>query len=185
MTTQRGIPRSQLRTYTLTREGHFDAAHRLPNYPGKCATLHGHTWRVMAQIEFPIIPVELVSHEDPDVCGILVDYHDIDELWAEWDHCYLNDTIENPTAEVLANILLEALCDLVEDSMGGHNLPFEATIHVWESCLPPESCATATIYQPSEMPVPTEREWMEGDEQEHAPWTEALRESLERDGLLS
>lgn len=139
---------SQLRTYVLTREGHFDAAHRLPNYPGKCANLHGHTWRVMVELEFPIIPRDMVSPEDPDVYGILVDYHDIDELWAEWDHCYLNDLIDNPTAEVLANILLEALCDLVESSLDPFKLPYQATVHLWESCLPPESRATAMVYQP-------------------------------------
>ncbi len=25
---------------------HFDAAHQLPNYSGKCANLHGHRWEV-------------------------------------------------------------------------------------------------------------------------------------------
>lgn len=29
---------------------HFDAAHRLPHLPGKCQSLHGHTWYVAARV---------------------------------------------------------------------------------------------------------------------------------------
>ena len=30
---------------TLTAKGHFHAAHRQLDYDGKCANVHGHTWR--------------------------------------------------------------------------------------------------------------------------------------------
>ena len=30
---------------TLTAKGHFHAAHRQLDYDGKCAHVHGHTWR--------------------------------------------------------------------------------------------------------------------------------------------
>jgi 6-pyruvoyltetrahydropterin/6-carboxytetrahydropterin synthase len=37
--------------YGLQAEAHFDAAHFLTNYHGKCENLHGHRWRVVATIE--------------------------------------------------------------------------------------------------------------------------------------
>ncbi|MFI7278437.1 6-pyruvoyl trahydropterin synthase family protein [Streptomyces sp. NPDC049879] len=32
----------------------FDAAHRLPVLPGKCQSLHGHTWRITARVRGPV-----------------------------------------------------------------------------------------------------------------------------------
>ena len=37
--------------YGLQAEAHFDAAHFLTDYHGKCENLHGHRWRVVATIE--------------------------------------------------------------------------------------------------------------------------------------
>ena len=37
--------------YRLTTEAHFDSAHFLTDYYGKCENLHGHRWRVVASIE--------------------------------------------------------------------------------------------------------------------------------------
>ena len=36
--------------YTLITEDSFDAAHFLSNYEGKCRNIHGHRWRVVAEI---------------------------------------------------------------------------------------------------------------------------------------
>ena len=36
--------------YTLSTEASFDAAHFLTNYVGKCANIHGHRWKVVANI---------------------------------------------------------------------------------------------------------------------------------------
>lgn len=37
--------------YILTAEHHFDSAHFLKEYQGKCANIHGHRWRVVAEVE--------------------------------------------------------------------------------------------------------------------------------------
>lgn len=37
--------------YGLQAEAHFDGAHFLTDYYGKCENLHGHRWRVVATIE--------------------------------------------------------------------------------------------------------------------------------------
>ncbi len=36
--------------YSLKTEYHFDSAHFLTDYYGKCENLHGHQWRVVASI---------------------------------------------------------------------------------------------------------------------------------------
>ena len=45
--------------YGLQAEAHFDGAHFLTDYYGKCENLHGHRWRVVATIE-----VEELQGED-------------------------------------------------------------------------------------------------------------------------
>jgi len=76
----------------LEYEGHFDAAHYLPNYEGKCANLHGHRWTVK---------VILVGFSNPDT-GMLMDFTKIKEIIDKLDHKLLNDIIKNPTAENIA-----------------------------------------------------------------------------------
>ncbi len=36
--------------YELKASGHFDSAHFLPGYAGKCANLHGHRWTVTVTV---------------------------------------------------------------------------------------------------------------------------------------
>lgn len=79
----------------------FDAAHNLPKHTGACKRLHGHTWRV-----------ELGAYCEIDkTTGMGIDLGDIGEflkmnVGGLYDHKYLNDLIDNPTAE---NIALEIL----------------------------------------------------------------------------
>ncbi len=126
--------KSNLRSYTLTQRGHFHGSHFLPGYHGDCANVHGHTWHVQVVIEFPVIDVQLLTGEHSD--GMLVDYHDIEQVWYELDHGRahpkegLNAVFEHPTAEVISNWLLEQLCGLVEDQVP--DTPFHVTVTLEE-----------------------------------------------------
>jgi 6-pyruvoyltetrahydropterin/6-carboxytetrahydropterin synthase len=82
---------------SVTRSFTFEAAHQLPWHPGKCQRLHGHSYRLEVTVEGPIGDQ-----------GIVVDFGDIKEVVrrdviARYDHQYLNDLMENPTAELLAH----------------------------------------------------------------------------------
>jgi 6-pyruvoyltetrahydropterin/6-carboxytetrahydropterin synthase len=74
----------------------FDAAHRLPNYDGKCARVHGHTYDVEVVLEGPV----------DDKSGFLMDFYDLKQILKsvleELDHCDLNEILPNPTAERIA-----------------------------------------------------------------------------------
>lgn len=81
---------------TVTRVFTFEAAHQLPWHPGKCRELHGHGYRLEVTVGGPVT-------DD----GIVVDFADVRdvverELIARYDHTYLNDVVDNPTAELIA-----------------------------------------------------------------------------------
>ncbi|HVM10303.1 MAG TPA: 6-carboxytetrahydropterin synthase QueD [Acidimicrobiales bacterium] len=82
---------------SVTRSFTFEAAHQLPWHPGKCQRLHGHSYRLEVTVDGPV-----------GEQGIVVDFGDIKEVVrrdviARYDHQYLNDLMENPTAELLAH----------------------------------------------------------------------------------
>ena len=86
--------------YTLKVLVEFAAAHQLHNYPGNCARMHGHNWKVEVE----------VTGQQLDHVGMVVDFKTMKKAAKEvadrLDHFYLNDippfdTI-NPTAENLA-----------------------------------------------------------------------------------
>ena len=79
----------------VCRQFKFDAAHHLPRYNGKCANVHGHSWKFDVAIGGPIGPDGMVM--DFSILKKIVQPL-IDQL----DHSDLNDSLENPTAENLA-----------------------------------------------------------------------------------
>ena len=85
-----------MKQVTLKIRHHFDAAHFLENYEGKCANLHGHRWGIT------VFAKGIVK---PD--GMLIDFTVIKKEIDKLDHQFLNDIVKfNPTAE---NIVLHLL----------------------------------------------------------------------------
>jgi 6-pyruvoyltetrahydropterin/6-carboxytetrahydropterin synthase len=41
--------------HSITVEHNFETAHRLPHLPGKCRSLHGHSWRVAVTVNAPTL----------------------------------------------------------------------------------------------------------------------------------
>lgn len=84
----------------LTKIFTFDSAHYLPDYKGKCANLHGHTYR---------LEVSVKDFIQPD--GFVVDFSKLKEIvqivLEKWDHKLLNEQMEcKPTCE---NMLIQFL----------------------------------------------------------------------------
>ncbi len=90
---------------SVTKEFSFAYAHRLPNHPGKCRRLHGHTGLAQVTVTGPV---------DPET-GMVIDFGDLETMWKELlkdtlDHSYLNDIrpqLETPTAENLASFIFD------------------------------------------------------------------------------
>lgn len=80
---------------SVTKIFTFDAAHRLEDYVGKCAYLHGHTYRL-----------EVTVRGEPDHRGIVADFSLLKQIVQDHympllDHRFLNETLApiNTTAE--------------------------------------------------------------------------------------
>lgn len=115
--------------FEITAAAHFDAAHFLREYNGKCANLHGHRWKV----EVSIRGAEL------DKIGILVDFSDVKSFLKEamnkFDHRLINDVNPfnniNPTAENIAKFIFDFM-----DEQVGAKYGERAKLHkviVWET----------------------------------------------------
>jgi 6-pyruvoyltetrahydropterin/6-carboxytetrahydropterin synthase len=85
----------------------FEAAHVLPYHPGKCARMHGHSYRLEVAIRGPIRSAGPANGmvEDFDTIKSVVRASVVDVL----DHQTLNDLIENPTAERIVMWIWERL----------------------------------------------------------------------------
>jgi 6-pyruvoyltetrahydropterin/6-carboxytetrahydropterin synthase len=98
------------------RSYRFEAAHRLPWHPGKCAALHGHSYRLEVCVSGSI-----------DAQGMVMDFADLDEVVEnlvvrQLDHRNLNELLANPTAELLAGWIAQQLEGLAW-----------STIRLWET----------------------------------------------------
>lgn len=87
--------------YRLKASATFDSAHFLAGYQGKCANLHGHTWRVEAEIT----GTRLQSTGEKR--GMLLDFGDLKKavrsLADVYDHALLYEagTLQEKTEEAL------------------------------------------------------------------------------------
>ena len=121
--------------FELTVELEFSAAHRLPEYPGPCARLHGHNYRTLIIVRGG----ELSEH------GMLIDFGELKkicrEVVAPLDHAYLNEqpafAAVPPTAEAIARHIYQGVSEAL--SGAGHAALALARVSVYESG---SSCAT-------------------------------------------
>ena len=119
--------------YQIAVEQHFDAAHALRGYRGKCEAMHGHRFRVVVRIETSSL----------DDIGLAYDFAELKKHLAEvisrFDHVCLNDVPPfdkiNPSSENIATTVYEEL----KPRLSGVSL---ASVEVWES---PQ---TGVIYTP-------------------------------------
>lgn len=72
----------------------FEAAHRLPLYKGPCFDLHGHGYKFNVTVEAKTDPKTGMG---PDFLEIQRKVKEL--VFRAVDHKYLNDFIDNPTAE--------------------------------------------------------------------------------------
>ncbi len=100
--------------YQVCVRRHFDAAHALRNYHGKCERLHGHRWEVVA----------CIRSEELDESGMAYDFADLkgwmDEILDRYDHHHLNQVAPfdrvNPTTENIARVIYERLSERLVDA---------------------------------------------------------------------
>ena len=82
---------------TVSKACHFDAAHILTNHAGACKNLHGHTYRVVAE----------VAQAPGDTADMVIDFHDLKTVLHEvvvtpFDHAFLFDETSPSECEIAA-----------------------------------------------------------------------------------
>lgn len=115
------------RRATIVKRFTFEAAHSLPGHQGKCARLHGHSYRLEVAVQGPI-KVTPGATDD----GMVMDFSDLSQaaraVLSRLDHQNLNDvTCIRTTAENLSHWIWEALVE------GGLPEQMLAYIRLWET----------------------------------------------------
>ncbi len=129
-------------TYTISAQAHYDAAHFLNNYEGKCSRLHGHRYVVEAALQ----ATEL------DDSGIAFDFVDLKKalrgIADELDHENLNELPQfrgvETSAENQAKYFFEEMSRRLPTQMAAGLL----YARIWES---PTQWAQ---YGPADAPLP-------------------------------
>ena len=103
--------------YRLIAKAKFEAAHDIPGHKGKCARLHGHSYRVEAEF----------SGSDLDSLGMLYDFIDLKAILNELlpDHAYLNEILPFSTSA-------ENISRWVFEELAKRKLPVTA-VTIWET----------------------------------------------------
>jgi len=112
--------------YQVSVEQHFDAAHFLRGYQGKCEALHGHRFRVVVKVRASRV----------NNIGIAYDFTELKShlraILSRFDHTCLNDVPPfdkiNPSSENIASTIYSELKSKVAGA------PVSLTcVEVWES----------------------------------------------------
>ncbi len=121
--------------YQISVEQHFDAAHFLRGYQGKCEALHGHRFRVV---------VKIIASGLDDI-GLAYDFVELKryvaDILSRFDHTCLNDVPPfdkiNPSSENIASTVYNEL----QPKLAGAPVSISC-VEVWES---PQ---TGVVYTP-------------------------------------
>lgn len=76
--------------YELKTDAHFDAAHFLTDYNGKCENLHGHRWNV--EVGIAVSKLQTSGTEKDMVCDFSKFKRIVKETVDEFDHTFLVET---------------------------------------------------------------------------------------------
>jgi 6-pyruvoyltetrahydropterin/6-carboxytetrahydropterin synthase len=139
--------------YILKSEADFDSAHFLSGYDGKCSNIHGHQWKISAEIYGEVL------HDDGQMRGMLVDFgifkKDLKAIADNFDHALIIEenslkpkTLEcledenfniihvpfRPTAENFAKMFFDMLSDknYSVKSVAVYETPSNCAIYIGE-----------------------------------------------------
>ncbi len=112
--------------YQLFVEEHFDAAHYLPDYQGKCERLHGHRFKVVIRAEGPTIGRDGMVYDFAEMKRHLRD------ALALLDHRCLNELEEFSTTPPSSENIASWLYETVSPQFANTPMRLSA-VEVWES----------------------------------------------------
>lgn len=87
----------------------IESSHIIPNHPGKCRNLHGHSWNITVSLEAADVKPET---------GMVIDFGIVKDVIRAYDHQHLNDHLPLPTAENLAAFLWSKIRARIVEDLG-------------------------------------------------------------------
>jgi 6-pyruvoyltetrahydropterin/6-carboxytetrahydropterin synthase len=117
--------------YRVSVEGHFDAAHYLRGYGGKCEKLHGHRYKVIVSLKVKKL----------NEIGLAYDFvklkRHLGEVLEQFDHACVNDVPPFDELNASAENIARTIYNQLKGHFGG-DVALDS-VEVWES---PENCVT-------------------------------------------
>ncbi|MDA3875222.1 MAG: 6-carboxytetrahydropterin synthase [Kiritimatiellae bacterium] len=126
----------------IAKEFRWEMGHRLPNHEGACRNLHGHSYRMVVEVEGDVNPET----------GMVIDFADISSIvkpfLMELDHAFLCQEDDRDVRELLENMDLkrvyiptpstvENICGLFVDRLrpafDAHEEVNAFTVRIWET----------------------------------------------------
>lgn len=111
----------------VSKEFHWEMAHRLPFHSGRCKNLHGHSYKALIQFEGEL-----------DENGMLIDFYDIFKLVNpiidELDHSIICDRNDNELIEIAKKINDRVV--IIDKPTTAENISIYITERILNSNLP-------------------------------------------------
>lgn len=85
-------------TATITVSHNFETAHRLPHLPGKCVSLHGHSWWTDITVTAP----------EPDTDGVVIEFGAFKKALRAWIDEHLDHGVMLGSGDPLLGPLLDS-----------------------------------------------------------------------------
>ena len=121
--------------YEISVEKHFDAAHFLRGYKGKCEALHGHRFQVVARVRASGL----------DDIGIAYDFAELkqhlNDILSRFDHTCINDVAPFDKINASSENVAATIYGELQTKLAAAPLSISC-VEVWES---PQ---TGVIYSP-------------------------------------
>ena len=120
--------------FEISVRQHFDAAHYLREYNGKCEDLHGHRFEV-------VVSLKLDKLND---IGLAYDFTELkkylNEILDNYDHTCINEVAPFDKLNASSENIAVSIYEQLKEKLGEFST-YLSSVQVWES---PTSCVTYT-----------------------------------------
>ncbi len=123
----------------VSKEFHWEMAHRLPFHSGRCKNLHGHSYKAFIQFEGQL-----------DHNGMLIDFYDIfkivNPILDELDHSIICDMNDKELIEIAKKINERVV--IIDSPTTAENISIYITKRILNSNIPDNiSAITVRVYE--------------------------------------
>lgn len=116
----------------VTKRFTFEACHHLPNYKGKCANVHGHSYKMEVTVS---AEKDFFMGSSSPYNSMVLDFSTLNsivnaEVVNKYDHQDLNEFFAMPTAEAMVVEMFEDIRSKLDDMFGYVRLE---EVKLWET----------------------------------------------------